>query len=241
MRSPSLPNRTGGSPASGFPVGRPRWTGANHLPTASDRALARRVFAAPTRSALRHYVGPREMAVARPLALPSCVPSLHGHYPLLRYYERSDPGRTLCRPLPWFPDSPHQNFPPFCLQSSAVLNQTRSTALNAGRSISFGLHPCLTGSPKPPTESSSLCPPQGDGRCYGLVVHFQLLSTRGCRPDAVTFSYWPYSAGQVRDLHPAVPVRSQAHQATPLGLNCKRLMEPLNGLDLVYEGHSSGR
>jgi len=50
-----------------------------------------------------------------------------------------------------------------------------------------------------------------NGPCYGLVVHFQLLSTRGCRPDAVTFSYWPYSVGQVRDFHPAVPVRSQAH------------------------------
>ena len=127
MRSPSLPNRTGGSPASGFPVGRPRWTGASHLPIASDRALARRFFAAPTRSALWHYVGPREMALARPLALPSCVPSLHGRYSLLGYYERSDPGRTFCRPLPWFPDSRHQNFPPFCLQPSAVLGQTRST------------------------------------------------------------------------------------------------------------------
>ncbi len=127
MRSPSLPNRTGGSPASGFLVGRPRWTSAWHRPTASARALARRFFAAPTRSALRHYVGPREMALARPLALPSCVPSLHGHYPFLRYYGRSDPGRTLCHPLPWFPDSRHQNFPPFCLQPSAVLDQTRST------------------------------------------------------------------------------------------------------------------
>ena len=46
---------------------------------------------------------------------------------------------------------------------------------------------------------------------YGLLVHFQLLSTRGYRPDAVTFRYWPYSVGQVRDSHPAVQVRSQAH------------------------------
>ena len=52
-----------------------------------------------------------------------------------------------------------------------------------------------------------------DGRRYGLVVHVQLLSTRGYRPDAVTFSYWPYSVGQVRDLHPAVPMRSQAHES----------------------------
>jgi len=49
-------------------------------------------------------------------------------------------------------------------------------------------------------------------RYYGLVVHFQLLSTRGYGPDAVTFSYWPFSVGQVRDSHPTVPVRSQAHE-----------------------------
>jgi hypothetical protein len=52
-----------------------------------------------------------------------------------------------------------------------------------------------------------------DGRRYGLMVHFQLLSTRGYRPDAVTFSCWPFSVGQVRDFHPAVPVRSQAHES----------------------------
>jgi len=51
------------------------------------------------------------------------------------------------------------------------------------------------------------------GPCYGLVVHFQLLSTRGYSPGAVTFSYWPYSVGQVRDFHPAVQVRFQAHVA----------------------------
>jgi len=48
--------------------------------------------------------------------------------------------------------------------------------------------------------------------CYGLIVHFQLLPTRGYGPGAVTFSYWPYSVGQVRDSHPAVQVRSQAHE-----------------------------
>ena len=52
--------------------------------------------------------------------------------------------------------------------------------------------------------------------CYGLVVGFPLLSTRGYRPNAVTFSYWPCSVGQVRDSHPAVLMRSQAHW------NCSR-------------------
>ena len=54
------------------------------------------------------------------------------------------------------------------------------------------------------------------GHRYGLVVHFQLLSTRGYRPDAVTFSFWPSSVGQVRDFHPAVPMHSQAHDRAAL-------------------------
>jgi len=43
-----------------------------------------------------------------------------------------------------------------------------------------------------------------------------LLSTRGYRLGAVTFSYWPFSVGQVRDSHPAVQVRFQAHGARRL-------------------------
>jgi hypothetical protein len=97
-------------------------------PTASRRASAKRFSAAPTRSALRHYVGPREMASVRLPALPSYVPWLHDHYSLLRYYGRSDPGRPFRHYPPWFPDSRHRNFPSFCLQPSAVLDQTRSTA-----------------------------------------------------------------------------------------------------------------
>jgi hypothetical protein len=157
--------------------------------------LARRFFAAPTRSASRHYVGPREMAVARPLALPSYVPSLHGRYPLLRYYGRSDPGSTLCRPLPGFPDSRHQNFPPFCLQPSAVLDQTRSTASTLAALFRSGfalhsqarqnrrpnrvhfLHPCgcnllRTGGSLPVALHPGLSP-----RCS----YFQLLALQ-CRP-----------------------------------------------------------
>ena len=150
MRSPSLPNRTGRSPASGFPVGSRRWAGSGPCsetfggntpaaqslrtrspgygrPTASRRSAAKWFSTTPTRTALRHYVGPREMALVRLPALPSYVPSLHGRYPLLRYYGRSDPGRPFGRHRPWFPDSRHQNFPPFCLQPSAVLDQARST------------------------------------------------------------------------------------------------------------------
>jgi hypothetical protein len=46
---------------------------------------------------------------------------------------------------------------------------------------------------------------------YGLVFRFPLLSTRGYGPDAVTFSYWPLSVGQVEDFHLAVKMRFQAH------------------------------
>jgi hypothetical protein len=97
-------------------------------PTASRRASAKRFSAAPTRTALRHCVGPREMASVPLPALPSYVPWRHDHYSLLRYYGRSDPGRPFRHHPPWFPDSRHQNFPSFCLPPSAVLGQTRSTA-----------------------------------------------------------------------------------------------------------------
>jgi len=75
---------------------------------------------------------------------------------------------------------------------------------------------------------------------YGLLVHFQLLSTRGCRPDAVTFSCWPFSVGQVGDFHPAVHVRSQAHER---GAGCS--LNPPAGsgryTDRLLHGQSSGR
>jgi hypothetical protein len=54
-------------------------------PTASRQTAAKQFSATPTRSALRHYVGPREMASVRLPALPSYVPLLRDHYSLLRY------------------------------------------------------------------------------------------------------------------------------------------------------------
>ena len=55
--------------------------------------------------------------------------------------------------------------------------------------------------------------PRAGNRCYGRLVPFQLLSTRGYGPEAVTCHCWPFSVGQVRDFHPAVQTRSQAHMA----------------------------
>jgi hypothetical protein len=57
-------------------------------------------------------------------------------------------------------------------------------ALNAVGHMLFQLRLALAGSPSQLAESSSrsLLDP-----CYGLVVLFRLLSTRGYGPDAVTF------------------------------------------------------
>ena len=50
--------------------------------------------------------------------------------------------------------------------------------------------------------------------CCELVVHCPLLATRGYRPGAASFPYWPHSDGQVRDSHPAVRARAPAHDRT---------------------------
>ena len=204
VRSPSLPNRTGRSPASGFPVGSRRWAGSGKCsemfggntpaarslrtrspgygrPTASRRASAKRLSAAPTRTALRHYVGPCEMASVRLPALPSYPPSLHDHYSLLRYYGGSDPGRPFGHHPPWFPDSRHPNFPSFCLQPSAALDQTRSTAstLAALFCSGFALHSQARQNRRP-NRVHSVCP---GGQAP--------LRTEGSLPVALHPGVWP--------------------------------------------------
>ena len=91
------------------------------------QSIQARYSGASGRTALRHYPDPSWM-LAPILPTPrSYPPSLHGHYPLLRYYEGSDPDRSFYH-RPWFPDSRHLDFRPFCLQPSAALCQTLSTA-----------------------------------------------------------------------------------------------------------------
>jgi hypothetical protein len=206
MRSPSLPNRTGGSPASGFPVGRRWWAGSGDgsqtfggntpaaqslrtrspshgRPTADRQASTRRFSTAPTRSALRHYVGPFGMVSIRLPALPSYVPSLHDHYSLRRYYGRSDPDRPVGHQS-WFPDSRRSNFRAFRLQSSADLHQPRSTPFALAALLCCGLRRGYAGSPVPPTESSSLCSPCGES----------LLRTARSFPVALHPGVWPRSS-----------------------------------------------
>ena len=96
-------------------------------PTGHRQPAPQRVFLAPLRTALRHYSGPGEGDSLRRSPPRSYVPSLHGRYPLLRYYGRSDPGRPFRRRQPWFPDSRRSDLQPCCLQPSAVLCRTRST------------------------------------------------------------------------------------------------------------------
>ena len=230
--SPALPNRTGRSPASGFPVrgpdglaqalvtGRSEAThqprkppGSAHLfpggPLApaklapDDSSSHRRAQPCGTTSALLSWVQPDgdhhvptslgSTVVTRfPAttdALTPAGPFLAAHRGSLIHVTRTS-GHSVSNhlrcstrrvPLP-------QRWPPYFVRASPFSSRLASTADRI--------------------EFTRLCLSR---HCYGLVVRFPLLSTRGYRPDAVTFSYWPFSVGQVRDSHPAVLMRSQAH------------------------------
>ena len=116
----------------------------------------KRLSIAPTRTALRHYVGPCELGPFRRRPPRSYIPSLHGRYSLLRYYGRSDPDRPFRRRLPWFPDSRLSDFRPCCLQPPVLLPQPRSTPSALGALFCSGFALGLARSPAAPAESSSL-------------------------------------------------------------------------------------
>jgi hypothetical protein len=149
---------------------------------------------ASVRTASRHYTDPCGMESRCDPTPRPCPPSLHGRYPLLRYYEGSDPGRPFCH-RPWFPDSRHSNFRTFHLQSSVGLHQPRSTPSALAALFRYGLRRGYAGSPVPPTESSSLCSLYRESslrtaRSFPVALHpglwprrgyFQLLALQ-CRP-----------------------------------------------------------
>ena len=223
--TPSHPNRTGGSPASGFPVrgpdglaqalvtGRSQAThqprkplGSAHLSPGDSSSRLRDQPSGAT-SALVRWVQPcgdhhvptslRSTVVTRfPAttdALTPAGPFVAAHRGSLIHVTRtsnhsvSNHLRCSTRrvPLP-------QRWPLYFVRASPFSSRLASTADRI--------------------EFTRLCVSR---LCYGLVVRFPLLSTRGCRPDAVTFSYRPFSVGQVRDFHPAVLMRSQAHWRAP--------------------------
>ena len=158
-------------------------------PIARGQAWAKWFSTTPTRSALRHSVGPRELAVVRPLALPSCVPSLHGHYPLLGYYGRSD-----SRPALWSSPAVVSLITVTRTSNHSVSNHLR---FSTGACQSLRWPPIVSGfvfrsqTRPPPTESSSRRRLYSD-LCYGLVVLFR------CSPPRIAATQLRFDTG----LHP---------------------------------------
>ena len=150
-------------------------------PTGHRQPAPQRVFRAPMRKASRHYIGPCGRGAVWQFPPRSYVPSLHGRYPLLRYYGRADPDRPFRRRRPWFPDSRPSDFRPCCLQPSAVLCRTRSTPSTPAALFRSGFAVSLAGSPEPPTESSS--------RCGGSTA--TALRPGRSPPDALHPGIWP--------------------------------------------------
>ena len=236
--APSHPNRTGGSPASGFPVsGLPmdwlRHSTQGVRKSRTSRAVVAHPLTPTGRSTVRFPAQPQPGCPARSGAQP-CGTT-----------------RTLVREVG---SGPQHHFPTslrstvvtrFCATTDALtpagpfsaasrgslihvtgtsdhsisnhlrFSTSRVHSLSAGSSILFGLRLDARRLARTADRIEFTLPACLGGRRYGLVVRFPLLSTRGSRPDAVTFRYWPFSVGQVRDFHPAVPVRSQAHEHTP--------------------------
>ena len=129
---------------------------AHRRPTGLRQYESKRFAIAPTRTALRHYVGPFELSPIRRRPPFSYVPWLHGRYPLPSYYGRSDPDRPFRRRPSWFPDSRLSDCRPCCLQLPLVLPQPRSTPSALGTLFCSGFALALASSPTPTAESSSL-------------------------------------------------------------------------------------
>ena len=147
---------------------------------------------------------------------PSCVPSLHGRYPLHCYYERSDSRQpnawTLCPTRP----PALAGLPDYCRRTSghSISNHRRVDRGSPGCQQVF---PAVTGfvfrsqtRPRTPTESSSRRRSHWDRLCYGLVVLVPLLSTSHCW-DAVTIRYRTIIHRTETDFHRFVFRPSQAH------------------------------
>ena len=231
--TPSHPNRTGGSPASGFPVRGPDGL-AQALVT--GRSEATHQPRKPLGSAHLFPGGPLVPGSLSPDDSPShrraqpCGTTsalVSWVHPGGDHHVPTSLGSTVVTRFPATTDALTPAGPFVAAHRGSLIHVTRTSHHSVSNHLRFSTrrvplplrwpHYFVRASPFPSRLASTadrieftLAPTQGS-RCYGLVVRFQLLSTRGCRPDAVTFSYWPCSVGQVRDSHPAVPMRSQAH------------------------------
>jgi len=150
----------------------------------------------------------------------SCVPWLHGRYPLRSYYGRSDSRRAALRV-----HDPGRRFAPAGLpdyrgQTSghSVSNHRRNdrglTRLSGDSARAYRplyrLRQSLEGSPihADRIEFTCLCISR---LCYGLVVLVPLLSTPCCH-DAVTVRYPTALRRRGTDFHRSVFPPSQAHE-----------------------------
>ena len=157
-----------------------------------------------------------ESLVLSVLLPPSCVPWLHGRYPLHSYYGRSDSrqseARTVC---PTHPPA-LAGLPDYCRRTSghSVSNHLR---------VDRGSPGCQRVDPRRDRLRLPLAdsPTHADrieftatahiGRlCYGLVVLVPLLPTPHCC-DAVTVRYRTILHRTGTDFHRSVFLPSQAH------------------------------
>ena len=233
--SPALPNRTGGSPASGFPVGGPAMDWLRHSTQGGRKSRTSRVAVAgpltPTgRSTVRFPVPPQPGVPARSDAQPcGTIRTLVGEAGARpQHHVPASLRSTVVTRFPATTDALTPAGPLRAAHRGSLIHVTRTSShsvsnhlrfsasrvhsLSAGSTMAFGLRRCARRLARTADRIEFTLSAPSDGRCYGLAVRFPLLPTRGYRPEAVTFSYWPCSVGQVRDLHPAVPVRSQAHE-----------------------------
>ncbi len=157
-------------------------------------------------------------SVFRTFALPpSCVPSLHGHYPLHRYYGRSDSrqpdARTVC---PTHPPA-LAGLPDYYAGTSdhSVSNHRRDDRGSPGcqriDARSDRLRHSLEGSPVHTDRIEFTATTCLGSLCYGLVVLVPLLSTPP-RGDAVTVRYRTALHRTETDFHRSIPSPSQAHE-----------------------------
>lgn len=174
--------------------------------------------------------------------LPAC-PSLHGRYPLLSYYGRSDSRWTGARTLgPFCPPLP-AGLPGFLVGASShcVSNHQRvvrdlpgcpAIRLLAYRPL-YRLRLSLADSPIHADRIEFTATTHACRLCYGLVVLVPLLSTpHYC--DAVTVRFRTVLHRTGADFHRPIPTPSQAHErgvhaAATWPVGCAEKVERLPG------------
>jgi hypothetical protein len=179
--------------------------------------LQARCSGASGRTALRHYPDPSGMEFPRLPTPRPCPPGLHlsaGRHRQAVVTRFPATTRTLTPTGP-FATSRGSLIHVTWISQHSVSNHQRFSTRRAPLPRRWPLYfvrasPFARRLAKTADRIEFTLPPTG-GPCYGRFVHLQLLPTRGYRPGAVTFGYWPSSVGQVRDFHPAIQVRSQAH------------------------------